>query len=82
MSKTKHLDGAIAALSHKPGTERAKRKAQVNIILYDLGATGVSVQVNNKEVWLAPDMTRAEEDADRRKARAQALGKTVNIEKF
>jgi fructose-specific component phosphotransferase system IIB-like protein len=82
MSKTKHLDGAIAALSNKASAKRAARKAQVNIVLYDLGATGASVQVNGKEVWLAPDMARARADADNRKSRAQALGKTVNIEEF
>ena len=81
MSKTRILDATIAALSNKQSAKRATRKAQVNITLYDLG-TGVSVQVNGKEVWLAPDMARAEEDADRRKTRAIALGKSVNIEKF
>lgn len=82
MSKTKHLDGAIAALSNKASAKRAPRKVQVNIVLYDLGATGTSVQVNGKEVWLAPDMARARADADNRKSRAMALGKTVNIEEF
>jgi len=82
VSKTKHLDGAIAALSHKTGTERAKRKAQVNVTLTSLGVDGVSVQSNGRELWLAPNMARAREYADNMKVRAVALGKTINIEEF
>lgn len=82
MSKTKHLDGAIAALSNKASAKRAARKAQVNITLYDLGTNGVSVQVNGKEVLLAPDRNIAIQDAWRRRDRAKLLGKTVNIEEF
>jgi len=72
----------IDILKGNPKAKRAKRKAQVEITLYDLGDTGVSVQVNGKEVWLAPSMERAEDDAKQRKVRAEALGRTVSIEKF
>ena len=66
----------------KPTAKRATRKAQVNITLMDLGAGGVSVQVNGKEVWLAPDMAGAEADAAHREARSKALGKTVSTTRF
>lgn len=72
----------INILKGNPKAKRAKRKAQVEITLYDLGTDGVSVQVNGKEVWLAPSMERAEEDAKHRKERAETLGRTVSIDKF
>jgi hypothetical protein len=75
-------DKVINILKGNPKAKRAKRKAQVEITLYDLGTDGVSVQVNGKEVWLAPSMERAEEDAKHRKERAEALGRTVSIDKF
>lgn len=72
----------IDILKGNPKAKRAARKAQVEITLYDLGTTGVSVQVNGKEVWLAPSMERAEEDAAQRKQRAEALGRTVSVNKY
>lgn len=72
----------IDILKGNPKAKRAARKAQVEITLYDLGTTGVSVQVNGKELWLAPSMERAEDDAKQRKARAEALGRSVSINKF
>lgn len=72
----------IDILKGNPKAKRAARKAQVEITLYDLGTTGVSVQVNGKEVWLAPSMERAEDDAAQRKQRAEALGRTVSITKY
>lgn len=62
MTDTRHLDAAIAIL--KGNGKRKPRTQTIN--LYDFGATGVSVQVNGKEVWLAPDMERARADALRR----------------
>lgn len=82
MTKKMMQDKVLDVLKGTNVAKRAKRKAQVEITLYDLGTTGVSVQVNGKEVWLAPDMQRAEEDAANRKARSEALGRTVSIEKF
>ena len=59
---TRHLDTAISIL----GGGRAKRKApapQIHLVTLN---EGVSVQVNGREVWLAPSMDRAREDAVRR----------------
>lgn len=78
MSDTRHLDTAIAIL----GAGRTKtRKASGTIInLYDLGAAGVSVQVNGKEVWLAPDLGRARADAERRATLMRGYGRNVTIQ--
>lgn len=77
MTDTRHLDTAIAIL----GGGKTSRKPRANVInLYDLGATGVSVQVNNREVWLAPSMERARADAERRASAMRVLGRTVTIQ--
>jgi len=60
---TRHLDTAISILS---GGGKPKRKApapQIHLVTLN---EGVSVQVNGREVWLAPSMERALEDAERR----------------
>lgn len=74
---TRHLDRALAIL-RAPRTRKARTGTVIT--LYDLGKTGVSVQVNHKEVWLAPDMARARDDAQRRAQHLQTLGRTVTIE--
>ncbi len=77
MTDTRHLDTAIAIL----GGGKARRKPTGTVInLYDLGADGVSVQVNAKEVWLAPDMERARADAARRAVALRGLGRNVTIQ--
>lgn len=77
MTDTRHLDTAIAIL----GGGKAPRKPRTNVInLYDLGADGVSVQVNAKEVWLAPSMERARADAERRASVMRLLGRTVTVQ--
>lgn len=80
MSDTRHLDTALAILK---GTG-IKRKARTGTVItvYDLGSTGASVQVNQKEVWLAPGMATARADAARRKVTLEGLGRTVTIEEF
>lgn len=78
MSNTRHLDTALAIL------KAPKRKTRTGTIItvYDLGSTGASVQVNQKEVWLAPDMVAARADAARRKTALEALGRTCIVEEF
>lgn len=76
MTNTRHLDTAIAIL-RGPKT----RKPRTTVInLYDLGTTGVSVQVNEKEVWLAPNLERARADAQRRADALRLLGRTVIVQ--
>lgn len=75
MTDTRHLDTALAILKGS-GTRRKKE----NIIhLSDLGAVGVSVQVDRKEVWLAPDMAQARQDAERRQTRLRCMGREYTI---
>lgn len=78
---TRHLDAAISILG---GGGKPKRKSSGPIItIYDLGAAGVSVQFNGKEVWLAPDMERARADANRRADTMQNLrGVRPTIQEF
>lgn len=85
MTDTRHLDTAIAILG---GATRATKfskkpkKAQTCIDLHNLGAAGVSVQVNHREVWLAPDMGRARTDAEHRKQRLEAMGRSVLVTEY
>jgi hypothetical protein len=79
MSKTRHLDTAIGILSGRNTAKRCRQPGTV-ITLHDLGGIGVSVQVNQKEVWLAPNMPAARDDATSRKHRLEALGRTVTIQ--
>ena len=77
---TRHLDTALAILG--AGRKATRRPKGTVITVYDLGTTGASVQVNSKEVWLAPDMARARADAARRKAAMGLLGRTVSIVEY
>lgn len=76
MTDTRHLDAALGILKSKG----PRRKKQNIIHLVDLGAVGVSVQVDRKEVWLAPDMAQARQDADRRVQRLATLGRVYTIQ--
>jgi nicotinamide mononucleotide (NMN) deamidase PncC len=80
MTDTRHLDTAIAILGG--GKTKRKPNGTTYITLYDLGATGVSVQVNTKEVWLAPDMEQARADAKRREVALRSLGRIVIIQEY
>jgi hypothetical protein len=62
MSTTKHLDTAIAILG---GGKSCKSRRKDEIVLTDLGDKGVAVQVNGRQVQVAPDMRSAEVDASR-----------------
>lgn len=78
-SKTKHLDTAIAILSGTEGSKRAKRKAQVEIIVEAYGKH-YTIQMNGKLLeegvgTVEYAMARAEDRA----TRIRALGKTVLV---
>lgn len=74
MTDTRHLDTALAILG--AGRKQPRKPRPNTIDLYDLGPDGVSVQVNGKELWLAPDMAAARENAQHRSAQMVALGKS------
>lgn len=79
MTNTKHLDAAIAILSGTEGSKRAKRKAQVEIIVeaYDKGYT---IQMNGKVLEEGVGTVEyAKERAEDRASRIRALGKTVLV---
>lgn len=76
MTDTRHLDAAIAILG---GGKRRSRKQNI-IHLVNLMPAGVSVQVDRKEVWLAPDMAQAREDAQRRQQRLKMMGRAYTIQ--
>ena len=79
MSKTKHLDTAIAILSGAGMPKRAKRKAQVEIIV-EVYADTYGIQMNGKLVESGEGSKEyAMDRADARAARVRALGKTVVI---
>lgn len=79
MSKTKHLDTAIAILSGAGVPKRAKRKAQVEIIV-EVYADTYCIQMNGKLVESGEGSKEyAMDRADARAARVRALGKTVVI---
>ena len=75
---TRHLDTALAILG---AGRKAPRKPRGDVInLYDMGAVGVSVQVNSKEVWLAPDMESARQRANTAADVMRRAGRTVTIQ--
>lgn len=79
MSKTKHLDTAIAILSGAGMPKRAKRKVQVEIIV-EVYADTYGIQMNGKLVESGEGSKEyAMDRADARAARVRALGKTVVI---
>ena len=78
-SKTKHLDTAIAILSGTEGSKRAKRKAQVEIIVEAYGKS-YTIQMNGKVLEEGVGTVEyAKERAEDRAARIRALGKTVLV---
>lgn len=78
-SKTKHLDAAIAILSGTEGSKRAKRKAQVEIIVETYGKN-YTIQMNGKVLEEGVGtMGYAKERAEERANRIRALGKTVLV---
>ena len=78
-SKTKHLDTAIAILSGTEGSKRAKRKAQVEIIVEAYGKN-YTIQMNGKVLEeCVGTMGHAKERAEERANRIRALGKTVLV---
>lgn len=77
---TRHLDTALAILG--AGRKQTRRPKGTVITVYDLGDAGASVQVNSKEVWLAPSMERARADAERRASAMRLLGHTVSIVEY
>lgn len=79
MSKTKHLDTAIAILSGAGMPKRAKRKAQVEIIA-EVYSDTYGIQMNGKLVESGEGSREyAMERAEARASRVRALGKTVVI---
>lgn len=79
MSKTKHLDTAIAILRGTEGSKRTKRKAQVEIIV-EMYGDRYGIQMNGKLVESGEGSQEyATDRADARAARVRALGKTVVI---
>lgn len=79
MTNTKHLDTAIAILSGTEGSKRAKRKAQVEIIVEAYGKS-YTIQMNGKVLEEGVGTVGyAKERAEDRAARIRALGKTVLV---
>lgn len=79
MTNTKHLDTAIAILSGTEGSKRAKRKAQVEIIVEAYGKS-YTIQMNGKVLEEGVGAVEyAKERAEDRAARIRALGKTVLV---
>lgn len=79
MTDTHHLDTAISILKGTEGSKRAKRKAQVEIIV-EIYADTYSIQMNGKFVESGEGSKEyAMDRADARAARVRMLGKTVVI---
>ena len=79
MSKTKHLDTAIAIFKGTEGSKRAKRKAQVEIIVEAYGKA-YTIQMNGKVLGEGEGSVEyAKERAEDRASRIRALGKTVVV---
>ena len=78
-SKTKHLDTAIAILSGAGTPKRAKRVAQVEIIVETYGKA-YTIQTNGKVLEEGVGTAEyAMERANERASRIRALGKTVVV---
>jgi hypothetical protein len=79
MSKTKHLDTAIAILKGSAITKRAKRMAQVEIVVLADGAS-YTIQMNGKVLEEgAGTVAHAKERAEARADRIRDLGKTCIV---
>jgi len=78
-SKTKHLDTAIAILSGAGMPKRAKRAAQVEIIVETYGKA-YTIQMNGKVLEEGVGTAEyAMERANERASRIRTLGKTVVV---
>lgn len=79
MSKTKHLDTAISILKGTEGSKRAKRKAQVEIIVEAYGKS-YTIQMNGKVLEEGVGSVEyAKARAEDRATRIRALGKSVVV---
>lgn len=79
MTDTRHLDTAIAILKGTEGSKRAKRKAQVEIIVEAYGKA-YTIQMNGKVLEEGEGSVEyAKERAEDRANRIRALGKTVVV---
>lgn len=79
MTDTRHLDAAIAVLRGTDGAKRAKRKAQVEIIVESYGKV-YTIQMNGKLLEEGVGTVEyASERALDRANRIRAMGKTVLV---
>jgi hypothetical protein len=79
MTDTRHLDTAISILKGTEGSKRAKRKAQVEIIVEAYGER-YTIQMNGKVLEEGEgSVGYAKERAEDRANRIRALGKTVVV---
>lgn len=81
MTNTRHLDVAISILRGTDGAKRAKRKAQVEVlVVWDKGT--YTIQMNGKVLEEGEGTGEyALERAEDRAGRIRALGKTVLVTK-
>jgi len=79
MTDTRHLDTAISILKGTEGSKRAKRVAQVEIIVGAYGKA-YTIQMNGKVLEEGVGTAEyAMERANERASRIRALGKTVVV---
>lgn len=82
MTNTRHLDTAIAILRGIDGAKRAKRKAQVEVLVEAHGKA-YTIQMNGKVLEEGEGSVEyATERAEDRASRIRALGKTVLVTKY
>jgi len=79
MSKTRHLDTAIAIFKGTAGSKRAPRAAQAEVVVL-LGEDSYVITVNNKTVEADKgDETHARQRAELRAEAIRKLGKTTTV---
>lgn len=79
MSKTKHLDTAIAIFKGTAGSKRAPRAAQAEVVVL-LGEDSYIVTVNSKTVEAGQgNETHARQRAELRAEAIRKLGKSVTV---